>query len=133
MSDAINSAHEKGISICRDGQEENCRKEPSSDGGKMAEKKPKLSEEVKSVLLFTATSVFAGYASFILGGVRKGAPISGTSLLLALGAMIVILLVSAAIVRKLLGKNDMKWIMGNGGAIYLFLWFVTWIIFYNAM
>lgn len=145
MSDS-NAIRERGISMKLEEQEDKNGGTvgggaPRMDGGTQIseklkienERKPRINEEVKSVLLFAATSVVAGYASFVLGGVSKSAPISGTSLFLALGAMILILLASVASVKKIVGKKDMQWIMGNGGAIYLFLWFVSWIIFYNVL
>jgi len=28
-------------------------------------------------------------------------------------------------------KRKQGWLMSNGGAIYFFLWFIVWILFYN--
>lgn len=121
-------ANESGIGVKPDDAEKTESEKPKEAG----EKKERINEEVKSILLFAATSIAAGYVSFILTP-AKPAFIPTTSLLIALAATAAIFLGTKTIVQKLEGKKDMQWIMGNGGAIYLFLWFVTWIIFYNAM
>ena len=105
---------------------------PAAEGGYRSS--PRFHEEVKPVLLFTATSAIAGYASFLLTP-AKPALISDFPLLTltVFATMIAIFIGTRAIVQKIVGKKNLQWIMGNGGAIYLFLWFVSWIIFYNAM
>lgn len=135
---------ESGISVKPDDAKKAETEKPKTDGGAQgsespkttSEKKWRVNEEIKSTLIFTAVSAIAGYASFLLTPVlnpTKPVEISTTSLLIVLAAMIAVFFGTNMIVQKLVGKKDMKWIMGNGGAIYLFLWFVTWIIFYNAM
>ncbi len=131
---------ESGVSVKPDDAEKIETEKPQTDGGtqdsgkpkETGEKKPRLNEEIKSTLLFTATSVAAGYVSFLLTP-AKPAAIPTTSLLIVLAAMIAVFLGTKTLIQKIVGKKDMQWIMGNGGAIYLFLWFVSWIIFYNVL
>ena len=126
---------ESGIIVKPDDAVKTETEKPKIDGGANSNEKVKnhrINEEIKSTLLFAATSVAAGYVSFLLTP-AKPAAIPATSLLIVLGAMIAVFLGTFALIQKLAGKKNMQWIMGNGGAIYLFLWFVTWIIFYNAM
>jgi|GEM_PF-855499 len=131
---------ETGISVKPDDAGKAETEKPKTDGGMQSsenskttgEKKPKLNEEIKSTLLFASTSIAAGYVSFLLTP-AKPAFIPAASLLIAFAATAAIFLGTKTLVQKLAGKKDMQWIMGNGGAIYLFLWFVSWIIFYNAM
>lgn len=127
----LSQIKESGISVNPDDGRKKEPEKPEIDGEKNKEKS-RISEEVKSVLLFTTTSIIAGYLSFVLTPTRPNF-ISGTSFLLILGTMILILLATSAIVQKIAGKKTAQWIMGNGGAIYLFLWFVSWIIFYNVL
>ncbi len=129
MTDSV-SLKESGISANHNDDEnkEAGLSPPSTFGSK----KGRIIDEIKSVLIFTIVSALAGYISFLLTP-SKPAAIPTASFLLVLGAMIAVFLGTYMLIQKLLGKKDMKWIMGNGGAIYLFLWFVTWIIFYNAL
>lgn len=134
MTDS-NQTKESGISAKPGDAEKTETEKPKTDGGADNNEKVKvhrINEEIKSTLLFAATSVVAGYISFFLTP-AKPAAIPATSLLLVLVTMIAIFLGTKTLIQKLEGKKNMQWIMGNGGAIYLFLWFVTWIIFYNAM
>lgn len=132
MSDLNNSVHEKGVSVKCEEDPENCTEKAKTDGGEKIEKKAGISEELKSTLLFTATSIIAGYINFVLTPTKPNF-IPPVSLLVALVTMTAIFAATSKAAQKLVGKKDMQWIMGNGGAIYLFLWFVSWIVFYNAM
>lgn len=84
------------------------------------EKKLFLDEEKKSTLIFTIMSILAGYISYML-----------KNNYFALLIMIALFAVSSLAVRKLFGKKEMNWVLANGGIIYIFLWFVSWILFYN--
>jgi hypothetical protein len=140
MTDSIQTKEKETSVNAEAAQKKDNIEKPQADGGAQvtekkeqnSEKKPRLNEELKSTLLFAATSVAAGYASFLLTP-AKPAAIPAASLLIVLGIMIAIFFGTQMLIQKLAGKKNMQWIMGNGGAIYLFLWFVSWIIFYNAM
>ncbi|MFZ3078004.1 MAG: hypothetical protein WA139_06120 [Candidatus Aenigmatarchaeota archaeon] len=127
MTDS-SQANKSGIGAKPDDAEKAESEKPKEAG----EKKIRVNEEVKSTLLFAATSIAAGYVSFVLTP-AKPAFIPAVSLLVAFAATAAIFFGTKMLIQKLEGKKNMQWIMGNGGAIYLFLWFVTWIIFYNAM
>jgi len=144
MSDSNSPIQEKEIGVNAEAaQKKNNIEKPQDDGGADNSEKikkggtvggetPRINEEIKSTLLFAATSIIAGYAGFLLTP-AKPAAIPTTSLLIVLVTMIAVFFGTKTLIQKLVGKKDMQWIMGNGGAIYLFLWFVTWIIFYNAL
>jgi len=84
-----------------------------------------MNNESKSFWILSVVGVVFGYVSFLL---NKSLQSSIIPLVLA----IVVLYASATVLRKILKVNEkMKWFMSNGGWVYVFLWFVTWIIFYN--
>lgn len=72
-----------------------------------------------SLLIFSILGIAMGYLSLFI---RSGK----TSLLITLIVMIVIGKVLAKAYKK-----DTKWWLGNGGFLYLLLWFVFWIFFFN--
>lgn len=45
---------------------------------------------------------------------------------------IVILLVIGYLIEKVTGKKGIKWWFGNGVIIYLLVWLVSWVYFFNA-
>ncbi len=45
---------------------------------------------------------------------------------------IVILLVIGYLIEKITGKKGIKWWFGNGAIIYLLVWLVSWVYFFNA-
>lgn len=77
--------------------------------------------EIKLTLLFAVLGIVVGYVSFLLN-----------NNLLSLAAMIVIAFVAREAIKRKRGiKEGFKWWLGNGLVVYVFLWLVTWIIFYN--
>jgi hypothetical protein len=74
-----------------------------------------------STIVYVIAGIALGYISFLLNDE-----------FLALGLVIVFLLVVAGALKKVLKVNDgFKWFLSHGGWLYLFVWFITWVIFYN--
>jgi hypothetical protein len=77
--------------------------------------------ESKSTIAFTLLGIVIGYVSFLLRN-------NYASLALA----VVFLYLGSEIFKRVLKINEkFKWFLSNGGWIYLFIWFIVWIIFYN--
>jgi len=75
----------------------------------------------KSTLVYVVFGIIIGYISFLVGNNYA-----------ALGLAIVFLFVISEILKRALKVNEgFKWFLSNGGWIYIFIWFITWIIFYN--
>ena len=45
--------------------------------------------------------------------------------------MIAVLLIAGYVSEYIVAKKGIKWWLGNGGIVYILLWLVTWILFYN--
>ncbi len=73
-----------------------------------------------SVGVHTLTGILAGYLSF-----------SVNNTLLSFGLAMGLLLFSALLSQQLVGKKDLKWLVGNGLFIYIFVWLITWIFLFN--
>ncbi len=73
-----------------------------------------------SVILHVVTGIIAGFLSVTLG-----------TTLYAVGVAILLLLASGYLAEKLIKKKGIKWWIGNGAIIYLLVWLVTWIFFFN--
>lgn len=74
-----------------------------------------------STMIYVIAGIVVGYVSFLLNDE-----------FLALGIAIVFLLVIAGALKKVLKlKENFKWFWSNGGWMYLFVWFITWIVFFN--
>lgn len=76
-----------------------------------------------SVFLHSAAAIVMGYISIII--------VIGTLIKIALA--IIVLIVIGFITQKIIGKKNKGWWIGNGAAIYLFLWFLTWVILFNIL
>jgi len=78
-----------------------------------------MKTETISLILLTGLGIVMGYIGFLVN-----------SNWLSLGLMIIVLIVTGSLVNKIYKKN-FKWVLSNGGWVYIFLWFITWIILYN--
>lgn len=78
-------------------------------------------KDVVTTLLFAALGVVVGYASFLIS-TNAGALV----LMLLVAVMTVVVLKKAAKMSE-----DFRWWLGNGLAVYVLLWLITWAIFYN--
>lgn len=74
-----------------------------------------------SVSAHTFIGIVAGYISLFSGRALH-----------ALGLAIILLIITGFIVQKSVGKGKkMSWWLGNGVAVYVFVWLVSWILFSN--
>ncbi len=78
-----------------------------------------MNEEKKSTVLFSAAGALAGYLSFLSGNILF-------AVLIAFAGLLLIKSGAQKVFRK-----DAKWILTNGGILYIFFWFVFWILFFN--
>ena len=104
----------------------------SQETGQEAEKaaKPEAPESPESharlsVLIYVVAGIVVGYISILL------APIAGNMLTIVGG--LVLAWVTGRVVQACLGKKEAKWLLGNGLVIYLFVWLIAWIFFYNLI
>ena len=84
-----------------------------------------MDNESKSFWILAVLGAVSGYASFLLDKTMQSSVFPfflGIALLFAFTNIL-------KIVLKI--NQKMKWFMTNGGWVYIFIWFVTWILFYN--
>jgi len=75
-----------------------------------------------SVLLHTFVGILLGYVSLLLEKAIIAAPVA-----------IIVLIVLGFITNKVVGKKKRSWWLSNGVVIYLFMWFLSWVIFFNLL
>lgn len=74
-----------------------------------------------STLVYFIAAIALGYVSFLLN-----------SEFLAFGLMIIFLVLTAGLLKKVFKiEGGFKWFLSHGGWLYLFIWFITWVIFFN--
>lgn len=79
-----------------------------------------MNDDKLSVLFHTATGVFGGYLSSLF-----------TSNLYAVAVAFVVLFVSGKVNELLVEKRGLKWWIANGAGIYILVWLMTWVLFFN--
>jgi len=79
-----------------------------------------MKEENVSMLVFIISGI-------IVGGISKFFS-AGISFLISVIVMIII----GKVLAKKFGK-DTKWWVTNGGLIYLFIWIIAWVLFFNLV
>jgi len=80
-----------------------------------------MKNKLKSTLVYVIIGVIIGYISFLINNE-----------FLALGLAVVVLFLIAEVLKRVLKLDTkFKWFWSHGGWIYLFIWFITWVIFYN--
>jgi Flp pilus assembly protein TadB len=92
-------------------------------------KKPAVPENEShiraSVLIYLAVGIAMGYLSILIF------PVVGNMITILAG--IVIAWAAGKGIQGVLGKKGFKWLLGNGMIIYLFVWLISWIFFYNFL
>ncbi|NIO20679.1 MAG: hypothetical protein GTN76_08055 [Candidatus Aenigmarchaeota archaeon] len=73
-----------------------------------------------SLGIHTVLGIVAGYISILL-----------ENTLFAVGAAIVILVVTGYVTEMIVKKKGIKWWMTNGGLLYILVWIVSWIYLFN--
>lgn len=79
--------------------------------------------ENKSIttIIYVIAGIVLGYVSFILN-----------NHLISVAVTIASLVVIAGLLKKLLKIDEgFKWFLSHGGWLYLFVWFITWVVFFN--
>ena len=74
-----------------------------------------------SIGIHIVMGIVAGYFSIFLGRA-----------LYSLGFVILILIITGYATQFVLKKKGIKWWMSNGGVIYILVWLVSWIFFFNV-
>jgi len=74
-----------------------------------------------SVIVHTVLSIIVGWVSVILGTFWYAFPVG-----------IIILVITGFGLERIVGKRGLGWWFGNGMIIYLFLWYVSWVLFFNG-
>ncbi len=106
------------------GNEEASSKEPEK------EQTPQVQEESLrdsriSILAFILAGIGMGFLSLTLS------PMLGNYM--TAFAAVAFAFVTGKLVGSVLGRKDMKWLLGNGMAIYFFIWLISWIFFFNLL
>lgn len=70
--------------------------------------------------IHTAVGIAAGYISIFMGRA-----------LYSLGLAVLILIITGYLTEFVLKKKGIKWWMANGGVLYILVWLVSWIFFFN--
>jgi hypothetical protein len=78
-----------------------------------------------SVLIYTIGAVIVGFASL------QVSPMAGNMLTILFG--LVMAWVVGKVVQSMVGQKDIKWLIGNGLFIYIFVWLISWIFFFNLL
>ncbi len=73
-----------------------------------------------SLGVHTITGIIAGYLSIFL-----------ERALYSLGLAILILIITGYVIEFVLKKKGIKWWMTNGGILYILVWLVSWVFFFN--
>jgi len=80
-----------------------------------------MKTETKSTIIYVVSGIILGYISFLV-----------KDNYIALVLAVAFLFIMAEILKRALKINEkFKWFLSNGGWVYIFIWFITWIIFYN--
>lgn len=80
-----------------------------------------MKTENKTTIAFTILGIIIGYASYVL---------KNNYLSLVIAA--VFLFAGAELFKRIFKINEkFKWFWSNGGWVYIFIWFIVWILFYN--
>jgi len=79
-----------------------------------------MKKENKSFAIHSVVGIFAGLVSFFL-----------KDRLTVLISIIVVEAILVKVLEKYLGKENAKWWISNGIWIYVFVWFISWSVFYN--
>ena len=80
-----------------------------------------MKKKNKSTSIYVIAGIVIGYASFLINNE-----------FLALGLAVVVMFLIAEILKRALKLDEkFRWFWSSGGWIYLFIWFITWVLFYN--
>jgi dolichol kinase len=79
-----------------------------------------MNRGTQSTIVYVIIGIIMGYASTLVNNY------------IALVLAVVFLFLIAEILKRVWKMNEkFKWFWSNGGWLYIFVWFIVWIIFYN--
>jgi hypothetical protein len=82
-----------------------------------------MKTETMTTLIFTAVGIAVGYLSWAIANNWA-----------ALGlALVVLVALPQVLGRALRVQEKFRWWLANGGWIYLFVWFISWVIFHTLL
>jgi hypothetical protein len=84
-----------------------------------------LKDKQKTSLVYTVIAILVGYSSFLITQSYE------TNLYQPFLALLVLFLMAEIMKVVFKINKNFKWFMSGGGWLYLFIWFITWIVFYN--
>ena len=76
-----------------------------------------------SVTSHVILAVLAGWVSLQVQAATRS--------LFGIGIGLVILILFGYLLERVIGKQGLKWWLGNGAIIYLFIWLISWAFFLN--
>lgn len=90
----------------------------------------KMKPETKALIAYILAGILAGILSWMVGKLMP----TNSGPFAALAIAIFILVGLPQLLKRPFGASEkLKWWLSNGGYIYIFVWFITWIIFYNLV
>ncbi|HLD39101.1 MAG TPA: hypothetical protein VJB05_02190 [archaeon] len=78
--------------------------------------------ELRTTIVYAVIAVIVGYVSMTMNNTAYAAVV----------AILVLVVLTFALRAVFKIKQDVKWWLGNGVIVYLFLWIIVWTIFYNT-
>ena len=78
--------------------------------------------ELRTVVIYAILAVIMGYVSFYINHTAYA----------TVASIVVLLIGTFAMKFAFKIKEGVKWWLGNGVIVYIFLWLIIWTIFYNA-
>ncbi len=83
--------------------------------------------ETKTMVVYIIVGIIVGYLSELGRTLYQAA-----GNYVAISLVLIFLVITAEISKKLFKINkEFKWFLSNGGWIYLLVWFISWVIFFN--
>lgn len=82
-----------------------------------------MEKEKTVMLLHLVVGIVAGYLSYVIFR-----PLYAAVLML-----VILLIMKQATNTITKEKKKAGWWFGNGGVVYIFVWFVSWIVFFNLL
>lgn len=102
---------------------------PGKVPGGMQATKPRLPGDENhvriSVIVYTLGAIAMGYISLQIS------PLIGN--MLTVFMVLIAAWFVGRVVQSIVGSKETKWLIGNGLFIYLFVWLIAWIFFFNLL
>lgn len=76
-----------------------------------------------SVMIYVLAAVALGFVSLTVS--------SYVGNMVTIFLALIVGWLTGMVVQSVVGKRDIKWLIGNGLFIYIFVWIISWIFFFN--